>query len=207
MKVYLDNNLIVGIENGEFDLISFKTIADVEYFYSAAHIDELIEGEHLQKLSVEKRLLTIEQLAGINHILNGTQTPEFYPKSAKEIYDISHTPWAMKLRASMNVCLNAFNPDREKFMEILKLNKIEVNNIKPCEIINEIDKRLQQADNYDDNIKCNVEGEYDINTINIDIDNFYYEIKNINYFKNLIINHEFNQSYQKDYSIYNKNLC
>lgn len=152
MKVYLDNNIIVGIENGEFDIALFRTIGNVEYFYSAAHIDELIEGEHLQKLSVEKRLQTIDQLAGTNHILNGVQTPEFFPKSAKEIYGISHTFWAMMLRANMNIGLNALNPDRDKFLEILKLNKIEVNNINPCDIITEIDKRLQQADDPDERI-------------------------------------------------------
>lgn len=152
MKVYLDNNIIVGIENGEFDIALFRTIGNVEYFYSAAHIDELIEGEHLQKLSVEKRLMTIEQLAGTNHILNGAHTPEFFPKTPKEMYEISHTPWAMMLRTNMNIGLNAFNPDRDKFLEVLKLNKIEVNNIKPCEIINEIDKRLQKADDPNDRI-------------------------------------------------------
>lgn len=152
MKVYLDNNIIVGIENGEFDFASFKSIVDVEYYYSAAHIDELIEGEHLQKLSVEKRLHTIDQLAGTNHIMNGVEFPEFFPKSAKEVYDISHNLFPMMLRVGMNISLNEFNPDRERFLDILKLNKIEVNNIKPCEIINEIDKRLQQADNPDERI-------------------------------------------------------
>lgn len=68
MKVYLDNNIIIGIEEGGYDIHLFKSFSDVEYFYSAAHVDELIEGKDNPKISVDQRLTTISELAGTNHI-------------------------------------------------------------------------------------------------------------------------------------------
>lgn len=146
MKVYLDNNIIVGIENGDYESSAFKSKHDAEYFYSAAHIDELIEGEQVPQLSIDKRLSIIDNLAGENHILNGYEDPEFLQKSARELYDFSHSFPQIMMRDWINSLSANFNPDRDKFLDILKLKKIEVNNIKPCNIISEIDRRLQEAD-------------------------------------------------------------
>lgn len=152
MKVYLDNNIIVGIENGDYQISSFKSVNGVEYYYSAAHIDELIEGSHLECLSVDKRLDTIFNLAGINHILSGIHEPEIYPKTPIEMYEISCNPLQTILRRQVNSITTRFYVDNERFLEVLKLKRVEVNNIKPCDIIKEIDKRLLTADNPFDRI-------------------------------------------------------
>lgn len=147
MKVYLDNNIIVGLEEGDYNLSLFKSFSDVEYYYSAAHVDELIEGKDNPKISVDKRLSTISELAGTNHILNGFQDPEIFAKSIHEMYALANSPLQTTIREQINSASNNFNVDNDRFLEILKLKRIEVNNIKPRDIISEIDRRMLEAEN------------------------------------------------------------
>lgn len=146
MKVYLDNNIIVSLENGDYQLSTFLRLDDIEYYYSAAHVEELIEGKSNPKISVERRLATISELTGANHILNGFLDPEFYPKSIREMYALACTPLHSMLREHINTSTNNFNVDNDRFLEILKLKRIEVNNINPSDIIQEIDSRMLEAD-------------------------------------------------------------
>lgn len=152
MKVYLDNNIIVGIEEGSYSLSLFKSCTGVEYYYSAAHVDELIEGKGNPKISVDKRLTTISELAGANHILNGFQNPEIFSKSIQEMYALANSPLQTIIREQINSATNNFNIDNDRFLEILRLKRIEVNNIKPCDIISEIDRRMLVAENPADRI-------------------------------------------------------
>ena len=54
-KVYLDNNVIVDIEYGNLNLSDFLSLQNVKYFFSPSHIEELIEGEKIQSLSIINR--------------------------------------------------------------------------------------------------------------------------------------------------------
>lgn len=146
MKVYLDNNVIVGIEEGDYNLSAFTSIPSLEYYYSAAHVEELIEGKDNPKISVDRRLVTISELTGTNHILNGNQDLEFFPKSIHEMYSLACSPLHTMFREYINTSTNNFNVDNDLFLDILKLKRIDVNNIKPCDIIAEIDRRMLAAD-------------------------------------------------------------
>lgn len=152
MKVYLDNNIIVGIEEGYYNLSLFKSFSGVKFYYSAAHVDELIEGKDNSQMSVDKRLATISELSGTNHILNGYQNPEFFAKPVREMYALANSPLQTMIRNQINSATNNFNVDNDQLLEILKLKRIEVNNIKPCDIISEIDKRILNAENPADRI-------------------------------------------------------
>lgn len=68
MRVYFDSNVLIDIENGLLQLKDFL-VKNVEYFYSSSHIDELLEGAHLEQVSIEKRLNLIERLAKDNCIV------------------------------------------------------------------------------------------------------------------------------------------
>jgi len=64
MKVYLDNNIIISIEENEIKLSDLKNYfgADVEFVYSYIHIQELLEaGLRFEELKV-KRLETIRKI-------------------------------------------------------------------------------------------------------------------------------------------------
>lgn len=152
MKVYLDNNVIVGIEEGDYSQSMFTSLPCVEYYYSSAHVEELIEGKDNPKISVERRLATISDLTGTNHILNGNQDPEFFQKSIQEMYTLACTPLHTMLRHRINIATNNFNVDNDRFLEILRLKRIEVNNIKTCDIFSEIERRLLEADDPADRI-------------------------------------------------------
>lgn len=152
MKVYPDNNIIVGIEERNYDLSLFKSFPGVEYYYSAAHVDELIEGKDNPKISVDKRMHTISELCETNHILNGFQDPEIYAKPIQEMYALANSSLQTIIRNQINSATINFNVDNDRFLEILKLKRIEVNNIKPCDIISEIDRRMLEAENPDDRI-------------------------------------------------------
>ena len=152
MKVYLDNNVIVGIEEGDYNLSSFTSLPCAEYYYSATHLEELLEGKDNPKISVERRLATISNLTGSNHILNGFQDPEFFQKPIQDMYALACSPLHAMLRQRINNATNNFNVDNDRFLEILRLKRIEVSNIKTCDIFSEIDRRLLEADNPADRI-------------------------------------------------------
>ena len=63
LKVYLDNNILVDIEDGRYALEDFLAIPKLEYYYSDAHIAELLNGveKSIDGLK-EKRLATIKAL-------------------------------------------------------------------------------------------------------------------------------------------------
>ncbi|MBQ0119935.1 MAG: hypothetical protein KBT13_02280 [Bacteroidales bacterium] len=146
-KVYLDNNVIVDFENSEIDSHFLTANADIfECYYSDAHIEELIEGEHIPKLSVEQRINILTGLVKNNHILNGSNTPEFNSAFPRERYELLHTPVATINRLLINATTSSYRPNREKILEILRFNSIEINNIPPSTIINEINQRLLSAE-------------------------------------------------------------
>ena len=60
MRVYLDNNVLIDIEDRVLELTDFQA-NNIEYYYSSSHIEELFEGVHLEQLSIEKRLDIIEK--------------------------------------------------------------------------------------------------------------------------------------------------
>ena len=81
MKVYLDNNVLVDIETGEFSVDTFSAMPHVEYYYSEAHLNELLEAKGNPKVSQGGRLSLISQLCGRNNILTGGfEAPEIYEK-------------------------------------------------------------------------------------------------------------------------------
>ena len=51
MKVYLDNNVLVDLEDDKYGLSDFLSIQNAEYYYSEAHINELLEAIGNPKVS------------------------------------------------------------------------------------------------------------------------------------------------------------
>jgi len=71
MKVYPDNNVLVDIEAGKYSAEMFLSISDVVYYYSDAHMNELLEAKGNPKVSQKGRLGLISKLCGCNNILTG----------------------------------------------------------------------------------------------------------------------------------------
>lgn len=151
-KIYLDNNVFVDIESGIYNLSDFLSLEDVEYYFSSAHIEELIEGQNIQSLSIDDRLLLIEKICGKNFILQDVTTPTINPMSPKDVFNLYKKPLIRSCRNQLNEAVSDFNVDRNKFLEILGIRKIDINNIPPQNIIKELDKALYSIENYSEQI-------------------------------------------------------
>ena len=113
MKVYLDNNVLVDIEDGKNILSDFISIQHVEYFYSEAHLNELLEASSNPKVSQSERLELINQLCGNNIILAGVlSSPEFYSKSPIEMYNLVDTPYRREINSIVSGSSNIFQSVR-----------------------------------------------------------------------------------------------
>ena len=143
-KVYLDNNVIVDIEYGNLNLSDFLSLQNVKYFFSPSHIEELFEGEKIQSLSIINRLNLIEKLTSTNYIKPNIPEPCFSLMSPQQIYMIEKNPIVKGIRNRLNSHAD-FNVDREEFLKILKLKKIEINNNPPNVILGTINEVMSQT--------------------------------------------------------------
>ena len=132
---YLDNNVFVEIEQGNIDISSFLSNHNSKYYFSPSHIDELIEGERIGKLSVENRLKLIEDLASNNCIMSGFSNPELCVRSPLQVYQDAKTPIVTIIRQLTNHSISNLILDRDEFLNIIRMRKIEVNNIPSQDIL------------------------------------------------------------------------
>lgn len=139
---YLDNNVLVDIEQGKISISDFLSLQNFKYYFSPSHIDELIEGERISKLSIDNRLVLIENLASNNCIMPGYPNPELCARSPLQVYQDAKTPLAIITRQLINQSITNFNFDRDEFLNILRIKKIEINNISSQDILNELDNTL-----------------------------------------------------------------
>ena len=72
MRTYLDNNVLINIEEDNYTLKDFK-IPGVEYYFSNAHIRELLKGvdKSIQGLK-ERGLLNIKSVYGSKYLFQDT---------------------------------------------------------------------------------------------------------------------------------------
>ena len=147
MKVYLDNNVLVDIEAGKYSVDTFLAIPNVVYYYSDAHMNELLEAKGNQKVSQEGRLRLISRLCGRNNILTGGfEAPEFLEKDPEEMYRLCDNP----LRA---IIAQRVNTGDELFMELrerLGFDSTVFNNVSPGQVLEMIDDKVKEKlDNLD----------------------------------------------------------
>lgn len=148
MKVYLDNNILVYLENGKYSLNDFLSDSSVEYFYSEIHMDELMNGLDKHPDLKEIRLRTIEQLCGSNYI-----TPDVasFEMEVEERTPLSAFNLSMRfkfLHDQVYQASKSMQINRDAFLNGLDLIKIEVSNYKPTEIFKILDKKLHEKLGY-----------------------------------------------------------
>ena len=91
MRIYLDNNILVDIENEAYSFDEFCSIHNAEYFYSEVHMDELMNGLDAHPELKDTRLHTIEHLCGSNYILPGVlkDEMEIFSMSPQRAFELS----------------------------------------------------------------------------------------------------------------------
>jgi hypothetical protein len=146
MKVYLDNNVLVDIEAGKYSVEDFAGMSGATYYYSDAHINELLEAKGNPKVSQRGRLCLISQLCGRNNILTGGfETPEIYKKEPVEMYRLCDIPLRAIIAQQVNTGDDLFMKLREK----LDFDSTIFNNVSPDLVLGIIDERVKQKLNID----------------------------------------------------------
>lgn len=146
MKVYMDNNVLVDIEVGKYSVEDFTGMSGATYYYSDAHINELLEAKDNPKVSQRGRLSLISQLCGCNNILTGGfEAPEIYEKEPVEMYKLCDTPMRAFIVQQVNTGDDLFMKLREK----LDFDSTIFNNVSPELVLEMIDERVKQKLNID----------------------------------------------------------
>ena len=147
MKVYLDNNVLVDIEAGKYSVDTFLAIPNVVYYYSDAHMNELLEAKGNQKVSQEGRLRLISRLCGRNNILTGGfDVPEFYEKDPEEMYWLCDNPMRSFITQQVNTGDELYMELRER----LGFDSTVFNNVSPNQVLEMIDEKVKEKfDNLD----------------------------------------------------------
>lgn len=139
MKVYLDNNVLVDIECGRYNLSDFLSIHNIEYYYSDTHLSELLEAKDNLKVSQQDRLKLISDICGQNHILTGVcGPPEFLRKSVADMCKLVDTPY----RRQINELVSAGGDVYERIRHQLGFDSKRFNNVKPEDVLRILNLRM-----------------------------------------------------------------
>lgn len=143
MRVYLDNNILVDIEDGHYKLKDFLSKPCVEYYYSDAHISELQNGVDKEISGLrERRLNTIQSICGKRFLTQDdsglrVRLAECEPRQA---YDNAVQFGFM--RGTINRIVDAFTPNRQGILNELSWDAREVGSFKPDEILEKIEEKF-----------------------------------------------------------------
>ena len=141
MRVYLDNNVLVDIEQGIFKVEDFLAQPNTKYYYSDAHLGELLEARGNSKVSQEGRLDLILRICGQNCILSGVlNDPEFIQMDVREMYRIADTPLRSVINSMAAKGANIF----EKVRIELDFESRQFNNESPEKVLGIIDERMKE---------------------------------------------------------------
>ena len=111
----------------------------MEYYYSDAHLNELLEAKGITKVSQDGRLDLISRLCGKNYICSGViAAPEFMEKDCREMYRVADNP----LRAYINKTVSAGTAIFDEFREKLGFDSKVFNNESPKRVLQIIDERM-----------------------------------------------------------------
>ena len=141
MRVYLDNNVLIDIVQGNLNEEEFLSKPNTEYYYSDAHLGELLEARGNSKVSQEGRVDLISRICGQNCILSGVlNDPEFIQMDVREMYRIADTP----LRSVINSMAAKGAIIFEKVRIELDFESRQFNNESPEKVLGIIDERMKE---------------------------------------------------------------
>lgn len=138
MTVYLDNNILVSIEDRglNFNKIKKHLPVNVQFVYSYVHIQELLESKTDFVNMKQKRINTLIETTDYNYIFsNGVTTEVTQNHPGNVINDIKRHSFIFN---SFRLCASNFSVDRNKFMAALGIDKNRINNYNAKEVIGHI---------------------------------------------------------------------
>lgn len=143
--MYLDNNIFIDIEDNVNSINDFLSIAGAEYYYSDAHISELLNGveKAIPKLK-ERRLYTINAVCGNKYLFQDSPSrirlARCSPEQAYEnVFQFDF------LRRKINGLVSGFTPNRAGILEEFRWDAKEVGNYPANKIFEAIDKKYHAS--------------------------------------------------------------
>ena len=141
VKVYLDNNVFVDVEAGRYNSEDFLARPDTYYYYSSAHLDELLEARGNPKVSQEGRLRLFYKICGQHYILTGgNKAPEFIEKEPNEMYILCDSP----LHDIIAQIANASDKLSKELRDRLGFDSRTFNNVSPELVLEMIDEKVEE---------------------------------------------------------------
>ena len=143
-KVYLDSNVLIEIENNSLLEQSLMSIEDNAYFYSSAHVEELVVATDVSKVSHLERLMLIKRICGDRYILSKPNAiPEFFKKEPSDEYQLLSSPDMFFWRQQIQNTVNSKENSIVLFRELLGFDANQFNNEKPESVLRIIDDRMK----------------------------------------------------------------
>lgn len=148
MKVYLDNNIFIYLENGTLSMYDLEKIieGDIVTVYSAVHIKETLEirasSEQQRQERIERRLKTIEKYSKSNYIFKDKENNVFQKieqpiNVLKSINEISYSQNILK------GMVNLISDEKKKeIRDALGLDPRLINSYEPKEVVVHLNKKL-----------------------------------------------------------------
>ena len=152
MRVYLDNNIFVDIEEGNITIVELEEVAGFTFdkiFFSASHINETVEiggkDEEEMQERISRRLQTISDVTK-NHYLHENLegiVSEYIESPSDVLKTITEVPFA---QSAMKGMANFIGEDqREEVRKLLKIDSKKINNYKPEEVVEQLGQKLMQT--------------------------------------------------------------
>ena len=144
MYIYLDNNIIISIEEGDInlDVMELMQISDFEFVYSYIHILELLERVSGDKGKLRnQRYETIKTITNNNYIFPDSNTVSVMTEDPKKVEQtIIQNPYIFeRFRQKVNL----FNIDRNTLIEKLGIERKKINNYSPAEVVKYINQAFK----------------------------------------------------------------
>lgn len=152
MRVYLDNNIFVYLENGSLTISDIENIIGGKIdkiFFSSSHIQETLEikGEtdeqRIERINI--RLKTIEDITKENYLNENLKNEVFeYLESPFEVINtITEVSFAQN---AMKGLINLISEDqRKETRKTLGIDPKRINNYKPEEVVEHLNKKLSET--------------------------------------------------------------
>lgn len=143
MKIYLDNNIIVSIEDGEIDFCAIKEkyIRD-SFVYSITHLKELLEAGKNKDDLIKKRLHTISLITENLYAFPDTYFVNFKTEIPQKVMtDLNNQ---ILITTLFRTTVKNFTADREKFIELFEIDLKRINNYTPKDVIEHIDEIMRR---------------------------------------------------------------
>jgi len=141
MRAYFDNNILISIEDKEINIEHILSKRnDVSIVYSYVHIQELLASNANFEQLREKRINTITSLTNNFYIYPDGKSIELKEENPQSIIlQLQAFPF---LNNMLKIAASNYTVEKDKFIELLEIDKKRINNYTSNQVIEYINKAL-----------------------------------------------------------------